>query len=81
MKCSKGQCRIRASVGRSVGYQTRLLAAGRGGWLHEVKHEGYWVQVHVRAGRVRPLRVLERYPRIIEEAARLSGQVLKSAPG
>ncbi len=46
------------------------------GGVHEVKHDRYRLQVHVRAGRVR-LDTLnaadwtERYPRIVEEAARL----------
>jgi bifunctional non-homologous end joining protein LigD len=45
-------------------------------WVHEVKHDGYRLQVHVRAGRVRLYTMngadwTERYPRIVEEAARL----------
>jgi bifunctional non-homologous end joining protein LigD len=44
--------------------------------VHEVKHDGYRLQVHVRAGRVRLYTMngadwTERYPRIVEEAARL----------
>jgi bifunctional non-homologous end joining protein LigD len=23
------------------------------GWAHELKHDGYWLQIHVRDGRVR----------------------------
>ena len=46
-------------------------------WVHEVKHDGYRLQVHVRAGRVRLYTMnaadwTERYPRIVEEAARLN---------
>jgi len=45
-------------------------------WVHEVKHDGYRLQVHIRAGRVRLYTMngadwTERYPRIVEEAARL----------
>jgi bifunctional non-homologous end joining protein LigD len=45
-------------------------------WAHEVKHDGYRLQVHVRAGRVRLFTMnaadwTDRYPRIVEEAARL----------
>ncbi len=46
-------------------------------WVHEVKHDGYRLQVHVRAGRVRLYTMnaadwTERYPRIVEEAPRLN---------
>jgi ATP-dependent DNA ligase len=45
-------------------------------WAHEVKHDGYRLQVHVRGGRVRLYTMnaadwTERYPRIVEDAARL----------
>jgi ATP dependent DNA ligase domain len=45
-------------------------------WVHEVKHDGYRLQVHVRAGRVRLFTMnaadwTERYPLIVEAAARL----------
>jgi bifunctional non-homologous end joining protein LigD len=45
-------------------------------WVHEVKHDGYRLQVHVRNGRVRlytmnAADLTDRYPRIVEEAARL----------
>jgi bifunctional non-homologous end joining protein LigD len=44
--------------------------------VHEVKHDGYRLQVHVRAGRGRLYTInaadwTERYPRIVQEAARL----------
>ena len=47
--------------------------SGRG-WAHEVKHDGYGLQIHVRDGRVRLFTMngndwTERYPRIVEEAA------------
>ncbi len=46
------------------------------GWVHEVKHDGYRLQVHVRAGRVRLYTMnaadwTERYPFIVQAAARL----------
>jgi ATP dependent DNA ligase domain len=46
------------------------------GWVHEVKHDGYRLQVHVGAGRVRLYTMngadwTERYPRIVEEASRI----------
>src|SRR6476469_10303629 len=46
------------------------------GWAHELKQDGYRLQVHVRAGRVRLYTMngadwTDRYPRIVEEAARL----------
>jgi bifunctional non-homologous end joining protein LigD len=46
------------------------------GWIHEIKHDGYRLQVHVRSGRVRLFTMTgvdwtERYPWIVEGAARL----------
>jgi bifunctional non-homologous end joining protein LigD len=46
------------------------------GWAHELKHDGYRLQIHVRDGRVRLYTMngndwSKRYPRIVEEAARL----------
>jgi ATP-dependent DNA ligase len=46
------------------------------GWAHELKHDGYRLQIHVRDGRVRLFTMngndwTKRYPRIVEEAARL----------
>ena len=42
--------------------------------MHELKHDGYRLQIHVRNGRVRLYTMnandwTARYPRIIEEAA------------
>ena len=56
-------------------------AAPRGpGWAHELKHDGYRLQIHVRNGRVRLYTMnganwTDRYPCIIEEAARIKGIV------
>ena len=46
------------------------------GWAHELKHDGYRLQIHVRDGRVRLYTMngndwTKCYPRIAEEAARL----------
>ena len=46
------------------------------GWMHELKHDGYRLQIHVRDGRVglytrNGADWTKRYPRIVEEAARL----------
>jgi bifunctional non-homologous end joining protein LigD len=46
------------------------------GWAHELKHDGYRLQIHVRDGRVHLYTMngsdwTKRYPRIVEEAARL----------
>lgn len=54
------------------------------GWLHELKHDGYRLQVHVRAGRVRLYTIngnnwTDRYPRIVAEAARIKGSAIIDA--
>jgi bifunctional non-homologous end joining protein LigD len=46
------------------------------GWAHELKHDGYRLQIHVRDGRVKLYTIngadwTKRYPRIAQEAARL----------
>jgi ATP-dependent DNA ligase len=46
------------------------------GWAHELKHDGYRLQIHVRKNSVRLYTMngadwTKRYPRIAEEAARL----------
>jgi ATP-dependent DNA ligase len=46
------------------------------GWIHEIKHDGYRLQVHCRGGRVRLLTRrgfdwTSRFPWIVESAARL----------
>jgi bifunctional non-homologous end joining protein LigD len=50
-------------------------------WVHEVTHDGYRLQVHVWAGRVRLYTMnaadwSDRYPRIVEDAARLKGDAV-----
>ena len=54
------------------------------GWAHELKHDGYRLQIHVRDGRVRLYTMnganwTDRYPRIIEEAARITGAAILDA--
>jgi len=51
------------------------------GWAHELKHDGYRLQIHVRDGRVRLFTMngndwTKRYPRIVEEAARLRAPLI-----
>jgi bifunctional non-homologous end joining protein LigD len=53
------------------------------GWAHELKHDGYRLQIHVRDGRVRLYTMngadwSKRYPRIIESAA-IKGSVVLDA--
>jgi bifunctional non-homologous end joining protein LigD len=54
------------------------------GWAHEVKHDGYRLQIHVRDGRVRLYTIngadwSKRYPLIVEAAARIDGSVILDA--
>src|SRR5262245_22851581 len=54
------------------------------GWAHELKHDGYRLQIHVRDGRVRLYAMrgndwTKRYPRIVEEAARLRAPLIIDA--
>jgi bifunctional non-homologous end joining protein LigD len=54
------------------------------GWVHELKHDGYRLQVHVRDGRVRLYTVnaadwSDRYPLVVEEAARIKGGAIIDA--
>ena len=48
------------------------------GWAHELKHDGYRLQIHVRDGRVRLYTMnsgdwTARYPLIVEQARRFNG--------
>ena len=54
------------------------------GWAHELKHDGYRLQIHVREGRVRLYTMnaadwTKRYPGIIEQAARIKGSAIIGA--
>jgi ATP-dependent DNA ligase len=54
------------------------------GWAHELKHDGYRLQLHVRDGRVRLYTMngndwTKRYSRIVEEASRIKGTAILDA--
>ena len=54
------------------------------GWAHELKHDGYRLQIHVREGGVRLFTMQaadwsKRYPLITAEAARLKGYAILDA--
>jgi bifunctional non-homologous end joining protein LigD len=54
------------------------------GWAHELKHDGYRLQIHVRDGRVRLYTMngadwSKRYPRIADEATRIKGRAVMDA--
>lgn len=54
------------------------------GWAHELKHDGYRSQIHVRDGRVRLYTMSgadwsKRYPLIVESAARINGTAVIDA--
>ena len=54
------------------------------GWAHELKHDGYRLQIHVRDGRVRLYTIngadwSKRYPLITEAARRIDGSAILDA--
>ena len=54
------------------------------GWVHELKHDGYRLQIHVRNGRVRLYTMngadwSARYPLIVKAAARIKGSAIIDA--
>jgi len=54
------------------------------GWAHELKHDGYRLQIHVRDGRVRVYTITgadwsKHYPLIVEAAAKISGNAILDA--
>src|SRR5262245_37273966 len=54
------------------------------GWAHELKHDGYRLQIHVRDGRVRLYTIngadwSKRYPLISRDAARIEGSAIFDA--
>ena len=54
------------------------------GWAHELKHDGYRLQIHVRDGRVRLFTMngadwSNRYPLIVEEAGHIKGNAIMDA--
>ena len=53
-------------------------------WAHELKHDGYRLQIHIRDGRVRLYTMngadwSKRYPLIIQDAARVKGSAILDA--
>jgi bifunctional non-homologous end joining protein LigD len=53
-------------------------------WAHELKHDGYRLQIHVRDGRVRLYTITgadwsKRYPLIVEAAAKIDGSAILDA--
>ena len=54
------------------------------GWAHELKHDGYRLQIHVRDGRVRLYTInganwSNRYPLIVRDAGRIDGSAIMDA--
>jgi len=54
------------------------------GWAHELKHDGYRLQIHVRGGRVRLYTMngadwSTPYPLIMQDAARIKGSAILDA--
>jgi bifunctional non-homologous end joining protein LigD len=54
------------------------------GWAHELKHDGYRLQIQVRDGRVRLYTITgadwsKRYPLIIDAAAKINGDAILDA--
>ena len=54
------------------------------GWAHELKHDGYRLQIHIRDGRVKLYTInaadwTKRYPRIAERAAQIKGSAIIDA--
>ena len=54
------------------------------GWMHELKHDGYRLQIHIRDGRVKLYTMngadwSNRYPRIVEEAPRIKATAILDA--
>ena len=54
------------------------------GWAHELKHDGYRLQIHIQDGRVRLFTMngadwSKRYPLIVRDAARIKGTAILDA--
>jgi bifunctional non-homologous end joining protein LigD len=54
------------------------------GWAHELKHDGYHLQIHVRDGRVRLYTInganwTARYPLIVRDAGHIEGSAIMDA--
>jgi bifunctional non-homologous end joining protein LigD len=86
--------RVRNSRGRPINAPAAFIhpcqpivakqaSSGRG-WAHELKHDGYRLQIHVRDGRVRLYTITgadwsKRYPLIVEAAAKINGNAILDA--
>jgi bifunctional non-homologous end joining protein LigD len=54
------------------------------GWAHELKHDGYRLQIHIRDGRVKLYTIngadwSKRYPLIVRDAAKIKGSAIIDA--
>ena len=86
--------RVRNSRGRPVNASAAFIHPCRPtvskrpprgpGWVHELKHDGYRLQIHLRDGRVRLYTMnaadwSERYPLIVEDAVLIKGTAIIDA--
>jgi bifunctional non-homologous end joining protein LigD len=67
-----------------VSLRSRKRPPSGPGWAHELKHDGYRLQLHVRDGRARLYTMngndwTKRYSRIVEEASRIKGTAILDA--
>jgi bifunctional non-homologous end joining protein LigD len=85
---------MRSSRGRSSNAPASFIAPCRPtvaskppkgpGWAHELKHDGYRLQIHIRDGRVRLYTRTgadwsKRYPLIVKDASRIEGTAILDA--
>jgi bifunctional non-homologous end joining protein LigD len=86
--------RVRNSRGRPINAPAAFIhpcqpivakqAPSERGWAHELKHDGYRLQIHVRDGRVRLYTITgadwsKRYPLIVEAAGKINGNAILDA--
>jgi len=86
--------RVRSSRGRPINAPAAFIQPCRPtvakqpprgeGWVHELKHDGYRLQIHVRDGRVRLFTKngaewSERYSLVVKAAARIKGSAVIDA--
>jgi ATP-dependent DNA ligase len=74
---------VRNSRGRPINAPAAHPPSGPG-WAHELKHDGYRLQIHVRDGRVRLYTIngadwSKRYPLIVDAAAHIKGTAILDA--
>ena len=75
-------CRFHSALSS---YSCRPTPTGPG-WVHELKHDGYRLHFYVRDGRIKFYTMngadwSKRYPRIVEEAARIKDHAIIDAGG